>query len=107
AAFRGQSSLCPSVPTADERGGIVVTFLVQFLHRTGAGVLVPSSTVRDDQLVLGKLRDALLDLSHRDDLRAGDVPGVVRRLPADVEDDCPTFIDGLTCVIDADAANAV
>jgi hypothetical protein len=47
----GESCVSPGVYAAEEGGRVIITLLVEYLRRTGAGVLGRSSAVGDNHFV--------------------------------------------------------
>ena len=74
--FGGQIRGYPTVPAAEKSGRFLDAMSIEVQHRTGACVLLLSSTVGDDLLVRRKLFEARDDLAERHVVRALDVAGI-------------------------------
>src|SRR3954447_15759725 len=75
--FDRQLGLLPSIPTAEEGGRVRDLVSIHVQHRTGARVLVHSSTVGDEVLADGQVLPPGRELGQRDAEGALDVRDVV------------------------------
>src|SRR6185436_12861789 len=97
----------PLIPAAEEGGGVLDAMSIEFLHRTGACVLVLSSTVGDDHALRRNLLEPLDELTLRDADRTFDVAGVVRLFRTHVDEDGLLFFDELLGFVARDALRFV
>jgi len=58
-----EAGFLPSVPSAEESGSVLDAVSIEVEHRTGACMLVESSTVRYEELVRRKLGQVLIELA--------------------------------------------
>src|SRR4051794_20282699 len=84
--FVGEVLRLPLVPAAEERGRVLHTVIIEVQHRTGACVLVHSSTVGDDHRLGRNLLETLNQLATRDAQRTFDMTLLVRFLRADIDE---------------------
>src|SRR5438270_10802363 len=82
-----ETGVLPSVPSAEQGGGVLDSVSVEVEHRTGACMLVESSTVRYEELVRGQTREVVRQLAQRDVDGPRDVALVVLILRPDVDPD--------------------
>src|SRR6266545_2531280 len=96
----------PRIPAADEGGGVLDSVSIEVEHRTGACMLVLSSTVGDQKLFRGEISQPGQKLAERNIDRSRDMALVVRLFRADVDIDRFLRFDELHRLIAWDATRA-
>src|SRR5213594_210999 len=102
--YHGQPSFLPRVPSPEEGGRVLDSVSIHVQHRTGARMLVLSSTVGNQELLRGKISESQRQLAQRNVDRSRDVALVVRLLRADVDVDSFPGLHHLHRLIARDSA---